>query len=120
MMISQAVMMVLFFYMGGVPVLLFAGAAIIGFNFGGNFALFPAATADYFGSKHIGANYGWMFTAYGIGGILGPIMAGLFKDIGAERGLAAWQPAFVIGAIACLIAAILGLMLPKHSSALAD
>ena len=120
MMISQAVMMVLFFYMGGVPVLLFAGAAIIGFNFGGNFALFPAATADYFGSKHIGANYGWMFTAYGIGGILGPIMAGLFKDIGVERGLAAWQPAFVIGAIACLIAAILGLMLPKYSSALAD
>lgn len=114
MMASQAVMMVLFFYMGGVPVLLFAGAAMIGFNFGGNFALFPAATADYFGSKHIGANYGWMFTAYGIGGILGPIMAGLFKDMGVERGLAAWQPAFVVGAVACLIAAILGLMLPKQ------
>jgi len=112
MMLGQAVMMLLFYYMGGVPVLLFIGAAMIGFNFGGNFALFPAATADYFGSKHVGANYGWMFTAYGFGGILGPIMAGVFKDMGAERGLAAWQPAFIIGGLTCLVAAIIGLSLP--------
>ena len=34
-------------------------------DFGGNFALFPSATADYFGSKNLGMNYGWIFTAYG-------------------------------------------------------
>lgn len=28
-----------------------------------------AATADFFGNKILGTNYGWMFTAYGIAGI---------------------------------------------------
>ena len=116
MMAIQGVMMLLFFYMGGVPALLFLGAAVIGFNFGGNFALFPAATADYFGNKNVGANYGWMFTAYGVGGIAGPIMAGLFKDAGASKGVDAWLPAFIICGIACLVAAVLGLLLkpPKQ------
>jgi OFA family oxalate/formate antiporter-like MFS transporter len=54
----------------------FAGvASIIGFCFGGFLALYPAITADYFGSKNIGANYGLMFTAYGAGGLLGPWLA---------------------------------------------
>ena len=47
-------------------------ASLIGFNFGGNFALFPAATADYFGDKSVGSNYGWVFTAYGDAGTAGP------------------------------------------------
>lgn len=113
MFLSQSIMMALFFDMGGVPALLFLGAAVIGFNFGGNFALFPAATADYFGSRTVGLNYGWIFTAYGVGGILGPIMAGVFRDVGAESGLSAWLPAFIIGAGACLIAALLGALLPS-------
>lgn len=113
MLASQAVMMGLFYFMGGVPALLFLGAAVIGFNFGGNFALFPAATADYFGSKTVGANYGYIFTAYGLGGILGPIMAGIFRDFGEHQGLSAWLPAFMIGAGACALAAALGLLLPS-------
>ncbi len=112
MFLSQAIMMAMFYYMGGVPALLFLGAAVIGFNFGGNFALFPAATADYFGSRTVGLNYGWIFTAYGVGGILGPVMAGMFRDFGAEHALSAWLPAFLIGAAACFIAAILAALLP--------
>ena len=103
---TQGVMMLVFYYMGGTPWLLYLGAAIIGFNFGGNFSLFPTATADFFGPQHVGQNYGWMFTAYGVGGIVGPIMAGMFRDRGAEAGdLAAWLPAFIISGILCLVAA---------------
>ncbi len=119
MMAAQGIVMLLFFRMGGTPALLYLGAALIGFNFGGNFALFPAATADYFGNKNVGKNYGWMFTAYGVGGIVGPIMAGLFKDAGADKGVDAWYPAFIVAGIACLLAAAIGLMLrpPKASHA---
>ena len=115
----QGVIMLLFFYMGGRVALLYLGAAIIGFNFGGNFALFPAATADYFGNKNVGKNYGWMFTAYGVGGIVGPIMAGMFKDAGLEKGVDAWFPAFIIAGIACLVGAAIGLALrpPKAKTA---
>ena len=100
----QGIMMLIFFKMGGTPWLFYLGAAIIGFNFGANFALFPVATADFFGSKNIGQNYGWMFTAYGIGGIVGPIMAGIFRDKGS------FTPAFIISGILCLIAAVIALM----------
>jgi MFS family permease len=111
MMAIQGIVMIAFFYMGGKPILLYIGAALIGFNFGGNFALFPAATADFFGNKNVGKNYGWMFTAYGVGGIAGPIMAGKFGDLVASRGVTAWQSAFVIAGVACLVAAAIGLML---------
>ncbi len=111
MLLAQSIMMLLFYYIAGVTALLYAGAAVIGFNFGGNFALFPAITADYFGTRHVGANYGWMFTAYGVGGILGPIMAGVFKDAGLDQGLSAWLPAFLISSAACAVAAGLGLLL---------
>jgi len=38
--------------------------------FGGNLSLFPTGTADLFGNKHLGENYGVMFTAYGIAGFI--------------------------------------------------
>ena len=43
--------MILFFWMGSVPGLVYLGASIIGFNFGGNFSLFPTVTSDIFGIK---------------------------------------------------------------------
>ncbi len=62
---------------------------MIGFNFGGNFALFPAATADYFGNKNVGTNYPWVFMSYGVGGVVGPILGGVMGDAKA------WMWAFV-------------------------
>lgn len=51
------------------------GISMIGLCFGGLLAVLPAITADFFGTEHYGANYGWMFSAYGAGGILGPYLA---------------------------------------------
>jgi MFS family permease len=82
-------------------------AALIGFNYGGAFALFPAITADYFGNKNVGSNYGWMFTAYGIAGLAGPLLAGYFKD--AAQGVAqpsVWMAPFIIAGVVCLLGAL--------------
>jgi MFS family permease len=82
-------------------------AALIGFNYGGSFALFPAITADYFGNKNVGSNYGWMFTAYGVAGLAGPLLAGYFKD--AAQGSAqpaVWMTPFIIAGGVCLLGAI--------------
>ncbi len=71
---------------------LLIGACTIGFCFGGNFALFPSATDDYFGTKNLGRNYGIIFTAYGIAGALGPFIAGIlpYKDAFPLLGLLAF------------------------------
>jgi OFA family oxalate/formate antiporter-like MFS transporter len=41
--------------------------------FGGNLSLFPTGTADLFGNKHLGENYGVVFTAYGIAGFIAAV-----------------------------------------------
>jgi OFA family oxalate/formate antiporter-like MFS transporter len=51
------------------------------FCFGGNFSLFPTATADLFGTKNLGPNYGIVFTAYGIAGFIGATMVNAFVSI---------------------------------------
>ncbi|HEX7391618.1 MAG TPA: OFA family MFS transporter [Thermoplasmata archaeon] len=51
--------------------------SLVGFCFGGNFALFPPTTAEFFGTKTFGSNYGVVFTSYGIGGITGALMPGI-------------------------------------------
>ncbi len=106
----QALMMFIVFQMGGNEYTLYAAAALIGFNFGGNFALFPTTTAEFFGTKTVGQNYGFVFSAYGVGGVVGPLMAGYFKDSGVA-GVDAWYPAFIIAGILCVVAVVLALML---------
>jgi len=107
----QGIIMLSFFYLGGTAWGLIIAAAIIGFNFGGNFALFPAITADFFGNKTVGRNYGLVFFAYGIAGILGPQIAGYFKD--AAKGASdpsAWLTPFIIAGVACLLGTVIILL----------
>jgi OFA family oxalate/formate antiporter-like MFS transporter len=98
MMATQGIFVIAFIKMAGTPILLYVGATLIGFNFGGNFALFPTITADTFGTKYVGQNYGWVFLAYGIGGIFGPILGGKLGDMGN------FPLAFIICGILCIVA----------------
>lgn len=79
---------------------IFLASALVGLNFGGCFALFPSLTADSFGTKHFGINYGWIFTAYGVAGIIGPIVGGVLFDVTQQYILA-----FVFAGTLCFLAA---------------
>ena len=107
---AQGVVMFLFYAMGGAPALLYLAALLIGFNYGGCFTLFPMLTADMFGATNLGRNYGFVFTAYGIGGIAGPILAGMLRDASLRNGtgLQGWLTVFIICGVACLGAAVIG------------
>lgn len=100
MLATQGVVVLAFPILAGNEYLLYLGAAIIGFNFGGNFSLFPSITADTFGNKFVGQNYPWVFLAYGVGGIAGPKMGGKLGDLGN------FPMAFTICGVAVLIAAV--------------
>jgi OFA family oxalate/formate antiporter-like MFS transporter len=47
-------------------------AALIGANYGANLALFPSFTKDLWGLRNFGMNYGVLFTAWGVGGLVLP------------------------------------------------
>jgi len=99
------------------------GICIVGLCFGGYLALYPAVTADLYGTKHLGVNYGWMFSAYGAGGLVGPFLAAwLMKVVRqipyqiTEPGgkiiermfpVGNYRPAFLASGIACIVAAVI-------------
>ncbi|MHB8171401.1 MAG: L-lactate MFS transporter [Thermincolia bacterium] len=78
-----------------------AGTAVVGFAYGACLSLFPSTTADFFGTKNLGVNYGLVFTAWGVGGVFGPIMAGKIADISGGN----YTLAFQVAAVLCVIAA---------------
>ena len=80
--------------------LLIIGALVVGFNYGANLSLFPTTTADYFGTKNLGVNYGLVFTAWGVGGVFGSMVAGKIVDATGSYSIA-----FTVAAVLCVAAA---------------
>ncbi len=48
--------------------------------YGGGFGTMPAFAADYFGPRFVGPIYGLMLTAWGAGGIVGPLLISSIRD----------------------------------------
>jgi len=74
-------------------------ASLVGFTFGGNFALFPSITSEYFGTANFGNNYGYVFTSYGLAGVLGALIPGILA--GSQTG---FVYVFVVVGVASLLA----------------
>jgi OFA family oxalate/formate antiporter-like MFS transporter len=82
------------------PLSLIPVAAGVGFCYGANLSLFPSATAGFFGTKHLGVNYGLVFTAWGVGGVFGSMTAGTIVD-----STGSYAVAYGAAAVLCLLAA---------------
>ena len=99
--VGQAIIM--FLFSGASTITGFVvGSAIIGICYGSCLSLFPSACGDYWGTKNLGLNYGILFTAYGIGGIFGPLLAGRIADSSGNYSMA-----YSIAAGLMVLAAIL-------------
>jgi OFA family oxalate/formate antiporter-like MFS transporter len=68
-------------------------------NYGGLLALFPSATAIFFGKRYLGRIYGAIFTSWGVAGLLGAFSGGLIKDITQS-----YIPSFYIAIVMSLLA----------------
>lgn len=85
--VMQAIAM--FFFVQFETVLGFVlGAAIVGFSYGSCLSLFPATVADLWGTRNMGLNYGILFTAWGVGGVAGPLLAGTIADATGSYAMA--------------------------------
>ena len=60
--------------------LLWAVLAVVYYCFGTQLSLYASLTADFFGTRNVGANYGLVFLAYGVAGIIGPKLGGGIFD----------------------------------------
>ncbi len=84
------------------PLALVPVAAAVGFCYGANLSLFPSTTAGYFGTAHLGVNYGLVFTAWGVGGVFGSLTAGSIVD-----ATGTYSAAYAVAAGLCIFAGAL-------------
>ena len=98
----QAVLFFLIPTIGGTYFVLAVLAFIIVSCYGGGFGTMPAFNADYFGSKNVGTIYGLMITAWGFGGVLGPLLISRVVD-----ATGSYQNAFYILAGMMLVSSVL-------------
>jgi len=82
--------------------LLVFGSAFTGLCYGTIFTLMPAATADFYGVKNLGVNYGFVFTGFGVAGVFGPLLGGKIRDVTGS-----YATSYVISAIMLLVGTVL-------------
>jgi MFS transporter, OFA family, oxalate/formate antiporter len=84
--------------------------------YGGGFGTMPAFAADYFGAKNVGKIYGLMLTAWGFGGVLGPL---LISNVVDSTG--GYETALYILAGMLLVSSLLPLVIrPPGAATAAD
>lgn len=82
--------------------------ALVSFAFGGSAGVYPAVTADYFGIKNNGVNYGLIMIAFAVSGLLFPAIAKVVTPDGIPT---AWT--FLVPAIASVAGILITLALKK-------
>jgi OFA family oxalate/formate antiporter-like MFS transporter len=98
----QAAVMLLLYPLGGNYYALWAIAAIIGWNYGAMFTLFPATCLQFYGPTAQGSNYGLLFTAWGLAGFAGPWVGGYLKD-----STGTYYIPFICGAVLCALGTLI-------------
>ncbi len=76
----SAAAMPLLYMTGGTVALLYVMVFVVYWCFGTQLSVNASTTSDFWGTKNAGINYGIMFTAYGVAGIIGPKIAGALFD----------------------------------------
>ena len=90
--------------------LLFLAVGIAYWQYGGGLALMPSFTADFFGPKNLGFNYGIVFIGWGLGFFM-TRLGGTIKDV---TGSLDW--AFYLSGIVLIVAVVLSRATKRPSS----
>ena len=66
--------------LGGNVAGLFVMVFVVYWCFGTQLSVNASTTADFWGTKNAGINYGMLYTAYGVAGVIGPRIGSAFFD----------------------------------------
>jgi MFS family permease len=109
---STQLINMLFFITYTTEPLIILGTIIAGISYGSLMSTFPSITSDNWGMKSYGANYGVLYTAWGVSGVVGPLIAGWVVDTTGTYALAYTISAALLG-----VAILLGLILKPVKTA---
>ncbi|HVA27744.1 MAG TPA: OFA family MFS transporter [Candidatus Baltobacteraceae bacterium] len=97
--VMYLVQVVIFFIVGHLAGLggILTCFAIVLLCYGGGFGVMPSFNADFFGTKYMGQIYGFILTAWGLAGVVGPFIAGFVQDkTGSYSGALVWIAGMLI------------------------
>jgi OFA family oxalate/formate antiporter-like MFS transporter len=80
---------------------LFLLVFVVYFCYGTQASVNPATISDFWGTRNAGVNYGLLFTAWGVAGIIGPTVGGVLFDMHRN-----YESAFYAGGILAAVAFI--------------
>ena len=98
--ISMLAMPILY-QVGGNVALLYATVFVVYWCYGTQLSVNGSTAADFWGTKNAGINYGMLFTAWGVAGIIGPRIAGVLFDKYKNYQMAFYSAA-VLAAVALI------------------
>ena len=101
MVLLSAVALPVFYLFAGQVTLFYLLLVVIYYCYGTLLSVFASTCADFYGTRHMGVNYGLLFSAWGVAGIVGPVMAGRVFDATGD-----YQQAFFIAAGLAVVALI--------------
>jgi MFS transporter, OFA family, oxalate/formate antiporter len=86
--------------------LLFLAVGLAYWQYGGGLSLMPSFTADFYGPKNLGFNYGLVFIGWGLGFFMARL-AGTIKDLTGSLDWAYWISGIILvaGVLVCRITA---------------
>ncbi len=109
--ISMLSMPVLYM-VGGNVAGLYVAVFVVYWCYGTQLSVNASATADFFGAKNAGMNYGMLFTAWGVAGVIGPRIGGVLFDKYKN-----YQMAFYTAAVLAAVALVAELLARRPKSA---
>ncbi|MBI4390892.1 MAG: OFA family MFS transporter, partial [candidate division NC10 bacterium] len=97
----SAVAMFILFHVGASVAALYLMVFAIYWCYGTQLSVNASTAADFWGTKNVGVNYGLLFTAWGVAGIIGPRIGGQLFDKYQN-----YQVAFYTGGVLAIVALI--------------
>ena len=97
----SAAAMPLLYLSGNNVAMLYVMVFVVYWCFGTQLSVNASTTADFWGTKNAGINYGLMFTAYGVAGIIGPKIGGALFDRYKD-----YKAAFYTAAVLAVVALV--------------
>jgi MFS transporter, OFA family, oxalate/formate antiporter len=100
------VSMPILYLVGGNVALLYVMVFVVYWCYGTQLSVNASTTSDFWGTKNAGLNYGMLFTAWGVAGIIGPRIAGVLFDKYKNYQMAFYSAALLAAvALICELAA---------------
>jgi OFA family oxalate/formate antiporter-like MFS transporter len=110
MVLLSAVAMPVWFGVRQELILFYLLAAVVYWCYGTQLSVFASTTADFYGTRNLGMNYGLLFSAWGVAGIIGPILGARVYDMFGDYRYAF----YAAGALALVSFGSLALARPPH------